>query len=81
MKQLSPTLPIACVWQEHASSSHGQGNKTLSVVGTIVVIAATGIIFLLGTWYLHMRKQVSGKRVASLILHNAICLSIGAQLT
>jgi hypothetical protein len=49
------TLPIACVWQidgRGAPSSVG-----LSYVGTIVVIAGNGVIFLLATWYLHSRTQ------------------------
>lgn len=54
---LAPTLPIACVWVEgHARSREAQGNKTVSVVGTIVVVAVSCVIFVLGTWYLHMRR-------------------------
>lgn len=56
VEALAPTLPVACVWQEHAKSREAQGNKTASVVGTIAVIAVSCIIFVLGTWYLHMRR-------------------------
>lgn len=65
LKDLTPTLPIACVWKDHAEDDGVRPNKALSVVGTIAVIAVTVIMFVLATWYLHMRRQRWGKVVRS----------------
>ncbi|KAK9800958.1 hypothetical protein AB5N19_00966 [Seiridium cardinale] len=52
------TLPISCVWAPDAVTSDDAGtNVGLSYFGTIAVIAANAIIFLLATWYLHSRDQ------------------------
>lgn len=77
---LAPTLPIACVWQEHAKSPDAQGNRTASVVGTIAVIAVSGIIFILGTWYLHMRRQIWGKSVRAVCLVVLMAMAIAAAV-
>lgn len=79
---LAPTLPIACVWQEHARAQGPQSSSTLSIVATIAVIAGTGIIFLLGTWYLHMRQQRWGKyvRVVSILVLSALALGASARV-
>src|ERR1700743_806046 len=37
LKNLTPTLPIACVWVAHSEDEGVQSNKVLSVVGTIAV--------------------------------------------
>ena len=81
-RALAPTLPIACVWQEHAKSQSAQSNSTLSIVATIAVIAATGIIFVLGTWYLHMRRQRWGKyvRVACIVVLSALAIGASARV-
>lgn len=52
---LEPRLPIGCVW--HVESRKAASNATLSVIGTIAVIAGNVGIFILGTWYLHYRKN------------------------
>ncbi|CAK3830117.1 8-demethyl-8-alpha-L-rhamnosyl tetracenomycin-C 2 -O-methyltransferase [Lecanosticta acicola] len=78
VERLSPTLPIGCVWQDHAKSGDGQGNKALSVVGTIAVIAVSTIIFALGTWYLHMRRQIWGNVVRLVSLLVLMAMAIGA---
>lgn len=78
LRNLAPTLPIACVWAEHADNAMGNSNKVLSVVGTIAVIAVTVILFILSTWYLHMRRQVWGKVVRSVGLLVLVALAIGA---
>lgn len=80
VKNLSPTLPIACVWMEHAEDHAAQSNKALSVVGTIAVIAITVILFILSTWYLHMRRQRWGKIVRSVGLLMLVALAIGAAV-
>jgi hypothetical protein len=55
MKDLKPTLPIACVWQlpSHPASS----NAATSIAGTIAVIAGNCIVFAFGVWYLHSQKK------------------------
>lgn len=80
LRDLSPTLPIACVWVDHAEDTNAQSNKVLSVVGTIAVIAITVILFALSTWYLHMRRQRWGKIVRSIGLLILIALAIGAAV-
>ena len=82
MKGLAPTLPVYCVWQEHEKRENAMGNKTLSVIATIAVIAATGIIFVLGTWYLHMRRQRWGKivRVVSILILSALAIGASARV-
>ncbi|KAF2722992.1 hypothetical protein K431DRAFT_319378 [Polychaeton citri CBS 116435] len=82
MEALAPTLPIACVWQEHAKSKESQSSKPLSVIGTVAVIAASCIIFVLATWYLHMRRQRWGKviRVLSLLVLTAIAIGAATRV-
>ncbi|PPJ51087.1 hypothetical protein CBER1_07902 [Cercospora berteroae] len=77
---LAPTLPMACVWQAHEKDADAQGNKTLSVVGTIVVIAVTCVIFVLGTWYLHLRRQIWGKTVRIISLVVLMGMAIGVTV-
>jgi hypothetical protein len=76
MNNLAPTLPIACVWQDHAKEETGQ--SALSLAGTIAVIAASGIIFILSTWYLHMPKIVWGRFVRVVCLIALMAIAIGA---
>ncbi|CZT22022.1 uncharacterized protein RCC_07891 [Ramularia collo-cygni] len=80
VKALAPTLPIACAWQEHAKSREAQGNQTASVVGTIAVIAVSCVIFVLGTWYLHMRRQIWGKSVRAVCLVVLMAMAIAATV-
>ncbi|KAI5364749.1 hypothetical protein Slin15195_G042870 [Septoria linicola] len=77
---LAPTLPMACVWQEHQKDPEAQGNQTLSVIGTIVVIAVTCIVFVLGTWYLHLRKQIWSKTVRLISLVVLMGMAIGVTV-
>lgn len=79
MKNLEPRLPIACVWQVPSRGS--SGNATLSVVGTIAVIAAQVIVFILSTWYLHNRtnpKWMKSVQVVGLIV--LLAMGIGATV-
>ena len=78
LKDLAPTLPIACIWVDHAQDTKAQANKALSIVGTIAVIAVTVILFALSTWYLHMRRQRWGKIVRSIGLLILAALAVGA---
>ncbi|KAJ9650958.1 hypothetical protein H2198_009752 [Neophaeococcomyces mojaviensis] len=84
MKNLSDTLPIGCVWDaDHAKTEENAGsNHALSVAGTIAVISASAIVFVLGTWYLHLRKQLWGRfvRVLSLALLFAIAVAAAVRV-
>ena len=80
LKNLAPTLPIACVWVEHAEDPREKSNEIISVVGTIAVIAVTVILFILSTWYLHMRRQRWGKIVRSVGLLVLVALAVGAAV-
>ncbi|KAI1330719.1 hypothetical protein F5Y16DRAFT_362472 [Xylariaceae sp. FL0255] len=76
----SSTLPIACVLQPDARFSSGMssGNKILSTIGTIVVIAGNVIVFGLATWYLHSRTQRYYKAIQIIGLLLMTAISIGA---
>lgn len=80
MRNLAPTLPVGCIWQEDvAEGDQSKGNNNVSsVVGTIAVIAANAIVFALGTWYLHMRRQRWSKIVRCLSLLALMAMAIGA---
>ena len=79
LKNLSPTLPIACIWENDAVSTKVPSpNKGLSIVGTIAVIAVTCILFILSTWYLHMRRQRWGRSVRAIGLLLLMAMAIGA---
>lgn len=80
VRNLAPTLPIVCVWSEHAKNKGAQSNKVVSVVGTIAVIAVTVILFILSTWYLHMRRQRWGKVVRLVGLLILVALAVGAAV-
>ncbi|KAI0142458.1 hypothetical protein F4776DRAFT_507956 [Hypoxylon sp. NC0597] len=51
------TFPIACAWDPATPDRPPPGDRGLSYVGTILVIAGNVVIFLLATWYLHSRAQ------------------------
>jgi hypothetical protein len=74
MKDLQPTLPIACVWQ--VASQRAASNIAISIIGTIAVIAGNCIFFAVGVWYLHMkeRRWVKIVQVAGLL----VLVGIGA---
>ena len=80
LKELSPTLPIACIWVDHAKDAAAQSSKALSVVGTIAIIAVTVILFVLSTWYLHMRRQRWGKVIRTVGLLILVALAVGAAV-
>lgn len=66
LQDLAPTLPIACVWQEHADDQGVRPSKSLSIIGTIAVIAVTVILFALATWYLVSMNRSS---FSSMLVH------------
>jgi hypothetical protein len=55
LKDLPPTLPIACVWDlpSHAAAS----NVGVSIAGTIAVIVGNFVVFVFGVWYIHSKNQ------------------------
>ncbi|KAF2801474.1 uncharacterized protein BDZ99DRAFT_469659 [Mytilinidion resinicola] len=70
LHNLPPTLPIACVWDVPASKG-STSNAGLSIAGTIAVMAASAILFIISTWYLHNRnnqKWLKSIQVVGLIL-------------
>lgn len=78
MKNLPPTLPIACVWEIQGNGP--PKNATISFVGTIAVIAGQCIFFAVGVWYLHVRarKWVTLIQVVGIIV--LVGISIGAAV-
>ncbi|KAF9740583.1 hypothetical protein PMIN06_000308 [Paraphaeosphaeria minitans] len=78
MKDMQPRLAIACVW---AVRSRGTPpNAALSIVGTIAVIAAQVVVFVLSTLYLHTRTNPAwfkSVQVAGL----AVCTAMGVGAT
>ncbi len=78
MKNLPPTLPIACVWE--VKSPGAPANASISIVGTIAVIAGQCIFFAVGVWYLHVRarKWVTLIQVIGIIV--LVGIAIGAAV-
>lgn len=78
MKNIKPTLPIACVWV--VPSDGAASNAVISVVGTIAVIAGNAVIFALGVWYLHSKSQrwLKGLQVVGMLFLMGI--AIGATI-
>ena len=78
MKDLQPTLPIACVWevQPHSAAS----NAGISVTGTIAVMAGNLIFFALGVWYFHVKDPKWLKIVQIVGLLVLIAIGAGAAI-
>ena len=78
MKDLQPTLPIACVWdvQSHSAAP----NAGISVAGTIVVMAGNAIFFALGVWYFHVKDPKWLKNVQVFGLLVLIAIGAGAAM-
>ncbi|OCL02856.1 hypothetical protein AOQ84DRAFT_326757 [Glonium stellatum] len=79
LKNLPPTLPIACVWNVPGKGT--PSNAGISIAGTIVVIAGNCVIFAISTWYLHNRgsqKWLKIIQVVSLLVLTAI--GVGAAI-
>ena len=54
-KQISPTLAIACVWQDTATQP--RTDMTRSLAGTIAVIVGQCLVYAMAVWYLHSKSQ------------------------
>lgn len=82
MQGLPGTLPVACIWQQdHAKETQNDGgNSALSVAGTIAIIAASVIVFVMGTWYLHLRRQIWDRTVRILSMAILFVIAIAATV-
>ena len=78
MRDVKPTLPIACVWEVESTGS--PSNAGTSIAGTIAVMAGQVIFFLVGVWYLHVknRKWLRAVQLVGLLVLGAI--GIGAAI-
>lgn len=54
-RQISPTLPIACVWQDTATQPRSDIPRSLA--GTIAVIVGQCLVYAMAVWYLHSKSQ------------------------
>ncbi|CZR58485.1 uncharacterized protein PAC_08377 [Phialocephala subalpina] len=78
MKNLQPTLPIACVWE--VESRGAPSNAGISIAGTIAVIAGQCIFFALGIWYLHINNARWIKLVQLLGLLSLVAIGTAAAV-
>ena len=79
LKNLEPRLPISCVWE--VASRGKSSNAILSLVGTIAVIAAQVIVFVLSTWYLHSRSNPHWLRSVQVVgLLTLLAMGVGATV-
>ena len=79
VKNLEPRLPIACVWEVESRGS--SSNTALSIAGTIAVIAAQGILFVLSTWYLHNRANPAWLKSVQVVgLCARLAMGVGATV-
>jgi len=70
-------LPVACVW---IVGDAGKGSQTgLSYFGTIVVIAANILVFLLASWYLH-HKSFRSTRLSRIFQVVGTLLMMGSAI-
>jgi hypothetical protein len=78
MKDLQPTLPIACVWQvaPHSAAS----NAAISIAGTIAVIVGNCLFFAVGVWYLHIKQRKWVKLVQVVGLLVLVAIGAGAAI-
>ncbi|KAF2491222.1 hypothetical protein BU16DRAFT_469877 [Lophium mytilinum] len=82
LHNLAPTLPIACVWAVPAAKG-ATSNAGLSIAGTIAVMAASGVLFVVSTWYLHNRnnqKWLKSIQVVGLVLLAAMGVGAAARV-
>ncbi|KAH6671663.1 hypothetical protein B0J14DRAFT_564264 [Halenospora varia] len=78
MRDLKPTLPIACVWQ--VTGTGAPSNAGVSIAGTIAVIAVNCIFFILAVWYLHVKERPWLKTIQVVGIVLLIAMGIGAAI-
>lgn len=79
MKNMEPTLPIACVW-ELPNDNSPQNNAAISIVGTVAVIAGSCLVFGVAVWYLHNRTRRWTKIIQVVGLLFLIAVAVGAAV-
>jgi hypothetical protein len=78
MRDLKPTLPIACVWE--IESTGAPSNAGVSIAGTIAVIAAQCLFFVLAVWYLHVKERRWIKAVQTVGICALVAIGTGAAV-
>lgn len=79
MRDLPPTLPIACVWDVPSSSPHtAASNAAISVAGTIAVMGGNLLFFGVGVWYFHVRDPNQKLRRIAQVAGLLVLMGIGA---
>lgn len=80
VKDLEPTLPIACVWEVPSTST--PPDVWISITGTIAVIAGQGIFFIVSVWYLHVkeRRQIFLIQSTGLVVFTAVGMGAAARV-
>ena len=79
MMNLEPRLPIGCVWEVETRGA--ADNASISVIGTIAVIAGNVLVFGAATWYLHYRKNPRWMKTVQVVgLIVLFAIAIGATV-
>jgi hypothetical protein len=79
LKNMSPTLAVACVWELDSKGS--PSSIGLSIAGTIVVLVGNCLVFILGVWYLHSKKKGRWIKTAQIVgLVILIAIAVGAAV-
>ncbi|RKF71869.1 hypothetical protein GcM1_250273 [Golovinomyces cichoracearum] len=80
IKDLEPTLPIACVWEVPSTST--PPNVWISIAATIAVITGQAIFFVVSVWYLHVkeRRWISIIQLTGLFFFTAIGIGAVARV-
>lgn len=78
MRDLEPTLPIACVWDVQGRGT--PGNAGISIAGTVAVMAGQLGFFVLAVWYLHVKEGRWIKAVQVTGLVALFAIGIGAAV-
>jgi hypothetical protein len=78
LKNLKPTLPIACAWV--LPSGPAASNAAVSVVGTVAVTAGNCIVFGLAVWFLHIENRKWIKYIQSLGYCVLVAGAVGATV-
>ncbi|TVY55681.1 hypothetical protein LSUE1_G009328 [Lachnellula suecica] len=80
LKNMPPTVPIACVWSLPLSSTGPPSNAGISIAGTIAVMVGQVLFFLVGVWYLHLKQRRWVKLVQMAGLGISVAIGAGAAV-
>jgi len=78
MRDIPATMPVQCIWEFHGGEN--APHTPISIVGTIAVIGGNLLVFIVGVWYLHLRKPVWQKVVQVAGLLVMIAIAVGAAV-